>query len=476
VLAVAAALVASVGATAALAATSYPVSWGKAIEVPGTAALNTSGFAALSSVSCRAVSKCSAGGFYTDGNSLNHAFVVNENSTWGTATQVPGMAALEGSGGGSSVTAVSCGSVGNCVAGGAYGDGTADQAFIAEEKNGVWGAAFEVPGTADLNLGGNAAVKVVSCASAGNCAASGYYYSDADHFQPFVIDETNGVWGTAAPVPGLAALNLSGGAELTSISCKAAGRCAAGGFYSDVNKEAQAFVVDERNGVWGAAIEVPGTAALDAGGGVAAVQSISCGSTAACAAGGYYSDKFGKFHAFLVDERSGTWKSAIEVPGTAALNTGGDAAVDSVSCTGAGTCSAGGYYADSNGHSQGFVVSEKAGSSWVKAIEIPGTAYLFPAGTFEVTSVSCGTAGNCAAAGDYCCDSTGAWEVFVLAQKNGAWLNAKEVPGTAALNVGGDTYVGDAFVNSVSCAKLGKCALAGRYDGPAGYEAFVTAP
>jgi hypothetical protein len=39
----------------------------------------------------------------------------------------------------------------------------------------------------------------------------------------------------------------------------------------------------------------------------------------------------------VVSERNGTWGNATEVPGLAALNGGGDAQVDAVSCTPAGT-------------------------------------------------------------------------------------------------------------------------------------------
>jgi hypothetical protein len=53
----------------------------------------------------------------------------------------------------------------------------------------------------------------------------------------------------------------------------------------------------------------------------------------------------------------GTWGTAREVPGTAALNHG-DAQVNSVSCASAGNCAAGGWYTDSSGHTQAFVVNE----------------------------------------------------------------------------------------------------------------------
>ncbi len=107
---------------------------------------------------------------------------------------------------------------------------------------------------------------------------------------------------------------------------------------------------------WGQAIEVPGLGALNAGG-HALVSSVSCASAGSCTAGGGYTDHHGRFQAFVASQRNGRWGTAIEVPGTAALNVGGHAGVVSVSCAPAGGCTAGGVYTDGSGHLQGFVVS-----------------------------------------------------------------------------------------------------------------------
>ena len=71
---------------------------------------------------------------------------------------------------------------------------------------GSWGRAIGVPGLAALNAG-SAEVDEVSCASAGNCAAIGSYTDRQHHSQGFVADEQNGRWSKAIEVPGLAALN-----------------------------------------------------------------------------------------------------------------------------------------------------------------------------------------------------------------------------------------------------------------------------
>src|SRR5487761_1200686 len=76
---------------------------------------------------------------------------------------------------------------------------------------GTWGSAIEVPGTAALNKGGAASIASVSCATAGNCSAGGRYVDGSGHSQVFVTGETNGSWGTAKEVPGTAALNKGGG-------------------------------------------------------------------------------------------------------------------------------------------------------------------------------------------------------------------------------------------------------------------------
>ena len=120
---------------------------------------------------------------------------------------------------------------------------------------------------------------------------------------------------------------------------------------------APAAVAVTQAGTWGQAIGVPGLGALNKGGG-AQVLSVSCPSAGNCAAGGFYLDSSQHGQGFVVSERNGTWGKAIEVPGSAALNVGGDAFVDSVSCASAGECSAGGSYRDGSLHGQGFIVSQ----------------------------------------------------------------------------------------------------------------------
>ena len=224
-------------------------------------------------------------------------------------------------------------------------------------SGGTWGTAIVVPGTAALNTGGAAQVYSVSCRAAGSCSAGGSYFDSSGHGQVFVASQVNGSWGKAKEVPGTAALNTGGNDGVYSLSCGAAGTCSAAGYYTESSHAQQAFVASQVNGTWGKAKEVPGTAALNTGNS-AVVFSVSCAAAGSCSAGGLYTDSSGHFQVFVASQVNGTWGAAVEVPGTAALNTGGNARLYSVSCGAAGTCSAGGFYTDSSNHQQAFVVSQ----------------------------------------------------------------------------------------------------------------------
>jgi hypothetical protein len=437
----------AVVATPAVGAVAAGGGWGKAIEVPGLARLSAGNGGTLAQVSCSSAGNCAAGGTYnSDAAGHTQAFVVSEkNGTWGTAIEVPGLAALN-TGGSADLYSLSCGSAGNCAAGGTYtGSGTG--AFVVSEKNGTWGKAIALSGASGPN-----SVNAVSCASAGNCTAGG----NGDK-QPFVISETNGTWGKAVEIPGLAALAAGTPDGVSSVSCASAGNCAVAGFYG--NAPTLAFVVSQKNGTWGTAIELPGS---DAMGGMT-LASVSCASAGNCATAGF----FGDIHsdaataALVASEKNGTWGKASVVPGTSTSARNG---AYPVSCPSAGNCVAGGNEARNlELPYQAFVVSQRNGT-WGQAIDVPGSAALNVGGNAAVNSVSCPSVGNCAAAGYYL-DGSNDQQAFVASETDGTWGTAIEVPGSGALNTGGS-----AQVVSVSCAPAGYCAAGGEYSVASGGE------
>jgi hypothetical protein len=142
------------------------------------------------------------------------------------------------------------------------------------------------------------------------------------------------------------------GVVMAAVTCCALSGCSAG-------PATVATSVAAAAGTWRRAQEVPGLAAFRAGArGDAEVASVSCVPGGNCAAGGFYKDSAGRQQAFVVAEAGGSWGIADQVPDLDALNAGGTSAVASVSCASAGNCAAGGDYQDSAGHLQAFVVDE----------------------------------------------------------------------------------------------------------------------
>ena len=376
-------------------------------------------------------------------------------ASWGKAIKMPGPG-----GAGSNISAVSCPAAGSCVAGGGYILGHYDSGFLVSQRRGSWGKPFEVPGLRALNSGRGANVAVLSCAAPGDCAAAGTYTDRSRHSQGFVVSERHGSWGKAIEIPGLGALNVTGEALVESVSCGSLGNCVVAGQYQDAFDAGDAFVASERNGAWGKAIEVPGVKALTAGpmpglSGSSMTEAVSCTAPGNCAATGLYQagphhNRLGGQQGFVVSERGGTWGKAIEVPGLGRLNSDGIAEVVTVSCASPGNCAAGGTYANRPGI-QGFVVSERRGT-WGRAIAVRGLEALNTTEAAEVSSVSCGSPGNCAAVGDY------SFQGFVVTERNGTWGPARRIADLAPRN-----REAQVRVSTVSCVSAGNCAAGGDY-------------
>jgi hypothetical protein len=78
---------------------------------------------------------------------------------------------------------------------------------------------------------------VVACAAALWCAASLAVLGSAH--------AGAGTWHPAIEVLATGALNISGSAEVYSVSCASAGHCAVGGTYQDGSGNTQAFVASQ---------------------------------------------------------------------------------------------------------------------------------------------------------------------------------------------------------------------------------------
>jgi hypothetical protein len=376
---------------------------------------------------------------------------------------------------GSDLFTVSCASAGNCSAGGNFAlNSKRSQAFVVNETNGVWGLAQTVPGFTNRDASENTEVYVISCPSAGNCSAGGSYAVSREDTLIFVMNEKDGTWGRAIEVPGSGVISSAGG-FMTAMSCPSAGNCSAGGILPATGSTTTvggrlpvsgAFVVNETNGVWGLARELTGPPGFT-NDSAAGVDALSCGSIGDCSAGGTY----GKSTA-----THGPLSFVVNEKdgnwGRAIALPGlsklnfGESELRSLSCGASGNCSVVGQYQLKSGVTLAYIDSETQGV-WGNAFNVPGLIKLNGHHLSALTTVSCGAKGSCSAGGSY---GNGSHQTaFIVNEKNGVWGAPVLVPGLKTLNRGSNSYV-----QTISCASKGNCAAIGAYSDTAGNaEAFL---
>ena len=458
--------------------------WQPAADVTG--ALAGSSQAEVSDVSCGGANSCVA-----VGQSDGYAFVLSDQAgVWQPATHVTGL----GSGSYATADHVSCSSPDNCVAVGDYSDSDGiGQIFTATETNGVWGRAVQMVGSADLGLSNNgeytqAYPEALSCASATSCVVTGELSDFNNDTTAFLYEEVGGVWQPVGMPTGFDTVNGGGDAASTSVSCGAPGNCVLGGWATDNNGIANAFVDEEVNGVWADAHTVSGADALNVGSAQSSgqgsssgvgVNAISCPAAGQCTIVGSYIDGQSREQSFVASETNGAWSDAVATPGLAALNAGASAnnegaVTTELTCASAGNCESVGTFIDGAGAAQYFTEQEVNGV-FAPAALLPGSpslsSPLLSSFNGYLNTLWCDTNDACVVSGEAFGSlfSFGATTAFVDTKTNGTWATASDFSTSATLSVGTAAAIG-----SSSCAKVGSCEVAGEYETASGTYSLFT--
>lgn len=362
---------------------------------------------------------------------------------------------------------VSCVSAGDCVAVGHYFTGSGYLPLILTETAGVWGP-IQQPSLSGLTPAPssppNASLFSVSCASAGNCVAVGSYDDTNGNNDPLILTESAGVWA-ATQQPALTGLTPAAGIApsdyLYSVSCASAGNCVAVGFYYDTNINFEPLILTETAGAW-SATQQPAISGLTPAPSTAPsefLNGVSCASAGNCTAVGEYYDTNGHWEALILTETVGAWV-ATQQPSLSGLSPAPSAVpsvfLSGVSCASAGNCTAVGYYNDTNSSFDPLIMTESAGV-WA-ATQQPDLSGLSPApGASEygnLYSVTCTAAGHCTAVGYYV-DTNGGHDPLIMTKWAGTW-SATQQPGLSGLSPAPNSSA-DAILNSVSCASAVDC-------------------
>jgi hypothetical protein len=356
--ALAAALTLAAGPGAALAATgpgAAGAGW-KIQHVPLPAGAKN---ASPSAVSCPSASDCVLVGFYVKPKPGGLPLAENWNGHAWSAQTVPSPSGGQWT----ELDALSCASATRCVAVGEYQQGTSlAGSMVAEQRNGsTWTAQTSFP----LPAGGQGQfLQGVWCLTASSCTAVGTYYPGSGGSRHPVAEHWNGhAWAyQAVPDPG-----KSQNSYLNGITCTSAGNCLAVGYYNTngVGKP----VTAQWNGHAWTLLTTPLPATATNGGWL---SSVSCSSAADCTAVGSYWSKTTEDSYTLAEHWNGSSWAIQRTPNPSAASQIEDQLND-VSCVSASSCTAVGFASATSSTHERPLAEYWDGSAWaVQQTAAPG--------------------------------------------------------------------------------------------------------
>ncbi len=254
------------------------------------------------------------------------------------------------------------------------------------------------------------------------------------------------------------------GLTLASTSCPVDGWCVAVGDYLALTGTIYyepGLIVTESGNTWSAiAAPLPANAAADPQG---FLQSVRCSGAGTCVAVGRYLDSSGATQGLVEQLSNGAWTpSEVTLP-AGSLTTGSSAysQLTSVSCPSSGWCTAVGLYTPNTGGEQALVDTLWGGTWSTSAAPLPA-----PASGSQFLSLACPASGSCVAAGTY--QIGGIVLGFADTLSGGTW-NGTNLPVPAGTSSLASIANNDL---AVSCAAVGSCVVAGTtFDG--NYEGLI---
>jgi Putative Ig domain len=282
---------------------------------------------------------------------------------------------------------------------------------------------------------------------------------------------TRPVWATGEALllpTGAATTPGSQSADLQAVACFSRGNCEGVGSYTDPSGDTWLMAESETTGTWATPVELslPSNAFEGTSNGPT-LTSIACASQGNCLAVGYYQiDTNEDELPLVISESAGVWgqASGITLPaGAATVQTGLGSApwvsqLSSVSCTTAGNCVAVGQYSDASGYFHAMAVAE-VGGQWGSATEIVDPSDSNQQGS-SLSGVSCTSAGNCEAVGGVS-TATDGQQAIVVSESGGVWRQASEVLQPSNATTAPSDIAAD--LSSVSCVFPGNCEAVGSY-------------
>lgn len=361
--------------------------------------------AILNAIDCTSTGNCVAVGRYLSSSDSRALIATEINGSWKASSTIK-MPKNASQGANGVLFGVSCTSYGNCVAVGQYQNTKSagkplytvvEVPLIVSEKKGVWGTGIEGPLPIGAIENSVTTLNAVSCPKVKNCVAVGQYQT-TDGAKGFTVRQLGTKWVDAQPtaLPNWARPNFI--TQLDGVSCVAVGFCVAVGQYVNASPSRQALVVMEARGVWGVghAVPLPTTVRNPWAG----LFSIKCLAWGVCEAVGVVQDGVKGGEGLIETQFKGRWLNGLVAPlPSGAANPSESVQLASIDCTSFGFCDAVGQF--TNGAiDQGVTVTESKGA-WGKAYVVPRPANATSPPYAGLGGVDCSKKNVCVMVGQY---------------------------------------------------------------------------
>ncbi|HVC71074.1 MAG TPA: hypothetical protein VNC61_12535 [Acidimicrobiales bacterium] len=232
----------------------------------------------LQTVNCPAADACVAIGSYVDkGGNIPELIETLAHGRW-TPTEVPRAAFF----------AVSCPGVGSCVAvGSTYGKTGRLHGLIETLSTGTWTARLApLPQTRATD--GSPVLDAVTCPTVGSCVAIGAYVNTSLGHDDLIDVLSEHTWR-----PARVTLSAGNDAHHEALSCPTTASCVAVGSYLDARGTALHSLVETLSGTRWTAWPAPLPPNAEKGDPVASFDDMTCPTPVSCVAVGWYRDTAG---------------------------------------------------------------------------------------------------------------------------------------------------------------------------------------
>jgi uncharacterized protein YjbI with pentapeptide repeats len=349
--------------------------------------------------------------------------------------------------------ALSCPSATLCYGGGIFSDRSSEPwdtyqaALLRWQDEGWLTEATPFPPGVKHQAQAQNVLASTSCASTHMCMAGGSFA-----YQGMLLSWFGRKWtAIMAPLPAGATTNA--GATVDGMSCPTTKTCVGVGSYDGAAGEPHGLILRWSGGTW-RATAAPLPAGSDPN---QSLSAVSCASATLCFAGGWQNDAAGQPQALLLAGSDSAW-NPVQVPLPAGAAAEPQAEISGLDCPSVTRCVAVGSYQDTTGTTQGLLLT-RSGNRWTAA-RAPSAWDAAASRSASLTTVSCPSASDCTAAGNYV-DSAGQWLGLALRWSGKAW---RPFPAPVAAD----------NLRAISCPTTARCVAVG--DSPGNDEIALVGP